>query len=422
MSTAVDDGGVVDEYLVEKFAVSTRYVQEEDRVSSPSSSSREEESSSCEEAWTDEDDDVVREHYVVCDRYSLSSRRRHESVSCGFDCWKDQQGRRRASSSLDDEDNEYCSSSSTALMRRGRLERESLDRLPVRLAKKNLLVTLQGAEGEPRDSNVIDAVKVLATECRLLWAPSEEHAASVALRHATGSWEALTRADFPGSVGRDGENYTYTLGRMSFGLFSPGDVVVSVDSCVATCRHLDVFERQKVVVPESIDRQQKRSELRSYNIQVRFTVKDERASGLTGTINTYGYCVGSRQRAPDALHRLDVWFVAGDLRPDDFNNDEEKSKWADLFGREAQTAREKRSLVTRATLWFVSVALGIQLEPVQPEGVQRYTVARPITGHVDVLFTDDDLRVTRGNRNSLVIMRRRDNDNNKRVSSSARKQ
>ena len=66
----------------------------------------------------------------------------------------------------------------------------------------------------------------------------------------------------------------------------------------------------------------------------------------------------------------------------------------------------RRSVGSRLGLWFASVALGIDLEPPEPRGVQRYTVARPVVGYVDVLYADADLRVTRGNRGSLVVTRR----------------
>ena len=46
------------------------------------------------------------------------------------------------------------------------------------------------------------------------------------------------------------------------------------------------------------------------------------------------------------------------------------------------------------------------LPPAEPDGVQRYTVAKPVLGYVDVLYADADLRVTRGNRGSLVVSRK----------------
>lgn len=378
-------------------------------------------SSSVSSGRDDEDNrrTVERFAYYYMSRDQVHARR-SEAVSCVsfIDCRRRQdvehQRRLRASSSLDDEEEDIDTKSRVwqlPLVRRRHFE--TLDRLPVNLAKKTLLARLEEADGEPRNKRVAAAVEVLAAEWKL-WNESDESLSSPAsaLRQATGRWEALTRADFPGSVGRNKNSkaYTYTLGRMSFGLFSPGDVVLSVERCTATCRPLDLFERP-LSVPDSFAHLP-RSQMRSYNIEVRFVVTDDRAPGLAGTITTYGYCVAGANRAPDASHRLDVWFVAGDLRPDKFDSRSDADKWAALFGTEATQSRQKRSLVTRASLWFVSVALGIQLAPVEPEGVQCYTVARPISGHVDVLFTDGDLRITRGNRSSLVVMRRLGSGNN----------
>lgn len=294
---------------------------------------------------------------------------------------------------------------------RRRARGRALDRLPVKMAKRALLDALDACDGEPRDARVVQAAATLAAEARVLEDQQD------ALRQATGTWRALTRADFPGSVGQRDGAYAYTLGRMSFGLFAPGEVVITVDDSHVIVKHVS----SRPHLPEALAKKiSDKSEVRSYNIEVRFTVDDERAKGLRGTITTYGYCVESPHHADDAAHRLDVWFAAGDLCPDfsccEGNADRAAADvWAGLFGRDADDSTKRRGIVGRATLWLLRVALGIELAPVKPEGVQCYTVARPITGHVDVMYSDDDLRVTRGNRNSLVVMRRSNNDRPRRV-------
>mmetsp|Transcript_5706 Transcript_5706/g.23719 ORF Transcript_5706/g.23719 Transcript_5706/m.23719 type:complete len:258 (-) Transcript_5706:418-1191(-) len=227
------------------------------------------------------------------------------------------------------------------------------------------------------------------------------------MRQAVGRWRALTRAHFPGTLGKrpGSASYAYTLGRVSFGLFAPGDLVIAVDECHNIVRPLDLFERA-AFVPDGV----RRDAVRKYHIKVDFTVLDHpKAGGLRGTITTYGYCAPSEKKADDASHRLDCWFVGGDLAPYDAAamTHDEKRAWADLFGREAKEDERRRTFVSRVGLWFVSVALGINLNPVNPaEGRQSYTVGRPVVGHVDVLYVDENLRVTRGNRNTLVVLQR----------------
>ena len=63
-------------------------------------------------------------------------------------------------------------------------------------------------------------------------------------------------------------------------------------------------------------------------------------------------------------------------------------------------------LLKRATRWLLKVALGIELAPPTVQGLQAYAVAKPMLGFVDVLYADDGLRVTRGNRGSLVVTQR----------------
>ena len=64
------------------------------------------------------------------------------------------------------------------------------------------------------------------------------------------------------------------------------------------------------------------------------------------------------------------------------------------------------ALTKRATRWLLKVALGIELAPPTVQGLQAYAVAKPMLGFVDVLYADDGLRVTRGNRGSLVVTQR----------------
>jgi len=286
------------------------------------------------------------------------------------------------------------------LRRHGAKLDDALSRLPVDLAKRRLLEVLDAAEGEPRDRRVVVAAADLARE----WHPASGDEALVA-RLATGRWTAATRPRFPGEVGKtDAGACRYALGRMSFGLFAPADVVVEVEECRNVVRKL----KNPPPLPDALVSRRIRDrklpvdpkDVRSYDVETRFAVADARGAGLRGALVTRGFCAPAHDAAPDAAHRLDVWFVGGDLYPVD---DGDAEAWSALFGA---AHLPRRSVGSRLGLWFASVALGIDLEPPEPRGVQRYTVARPVVGYVDVLYADADLRVTRGNRGSLVVTRR----------------
>ena len=57
-------------------------------------------------------------------------------------------------------------------------------------------------------------------------------------------------------------------------------------------------------------------------------------------------------------------------------------------------------------LWLMEKGLGITVAPPCDEGVVKYTMARPFAGYVDVLYLDGDVRVGRGNRGSVTVVRR----------------
>ena len=143
---------------------------------------------------------------------------------------------------------------------------------------------------------------------------------------------------------------------------------------------------------------------RSYDVETRFVVSDRRGAGLRGRLLTKGYCVAAPRgaQAPDAGSRLDVWFVGGTVEPISDDPDQ-LQRWEALFGA---SALPPPPLLKRATRWLLKVALGIELAPPTVQGLQAYAVAKPMLGFVDVLYADDGLRVTRGNRGSLVVTQR----------------
>mmetsp|Transcript_20437 Transcript_20437/g.31207 ORF Transcript_20437/g.31207 Transcript_20437/m.31207 type:complete len:369 (+) Transcript_20437:527-1633(+) len=294
----------------------------------------------------------------------------------------------------------------------------ALNELPIDAAKAHLLTVLKAADGEPNDRHVIEAARRLAREDRASQQLYNNDIVPPSTRCAIGTWKALTRAHFPGTLGPDPDcsgAYLYTLGRMSFGLFAPADVIISVlGSCQNIIQPLPKHERINLMMPPAVAQAAKNDKrgiadhIRKYQIKVRFTVKDERGQGLQGIITTYGYCAPASQteKADDASHRLSVWFVGGDLSHDPFTSPEQENLWSELFGTQAQHDHLHRGVFSKATLWFISAALGIKLDPIDNSGYQSYSVQRPVLGYMDILYADEDFRVTRGNRNTLFVLKR----------------
>lgn len=286
-------------------------------------------------------------------------------------------------------------------LRRDRREiPDDLASLPIREAKERLLEALR-EDDEPRSAGVMKRAATLAKEAL------KDHDYKIdPAKQAVGRWRALTRAEFPGAVGKNerGE-YEYALGRMSFGLFDPADVVVAVEDCTNIIQQ----PASKPAVPKALVDARIRarkppidaSSIKSYDIETRFVVSDRRGAGLRGRLLTKGFCVAAPRgaEAQDAGSRLDVWFVGGSVEPIS-DDPKQLMRWEALFG---SNALPPPPLLKKATRWLLRVGLGIELAPPSKQGFQAYCVAKPMLGFVDVLYADDCIRVTRGNRGSLVV-------------------
>lgn len=250
----------------------------------------------------------------------------------------------------------------------------------------------------------------------------EEWSPAYSMDANNGLWRSITTPPFPGKLlpdsNSDGKS-RFTLGRMSFGMFKPTKLVCAVEKIVNIIHqvvdHVDDEEEEEVVV-EVMGKEENQKDAaghniqtewkQSYNIQVMMEI--ETTSGkIPAKLTNYGICF------PKSATRLGVIFSSGILEPD-FDVTKKMALtalWKETFdvgiAREAETQSYASRLLSMVTYKVMNLMMG--LEPPTYDGInlsQTFKIGRPFTGHLDIIYLDDDLRVTRGNKGTIVVAER----------------
>ena len=246
-----------------------------------------------------------------------------------------------------------------------------------------------------------------------------------------GMWLTLSRPNFHDCLGlNEQREYMYTLGRMSFGMYKPTNIVCSVQGTFNPIHRVDSADVDEVEsVPRSLRKEvhEGRTLLRTYNIVTAFSI--EPASPLFGDnspnatvvrpirciMTTYGYILPD----PSTPNRLSVWFTGGTVEVDDEGDADE---WKRIFGGSSAAAaaanagpmappRPGPSLSERAKMLAAKLLLGASVpHGMEEDGSMSFKLKRPVGGHgstyVDTIYLDDTLRIMQGHHGSLFVMAR----------------
>ena len=262
---------------------------------------------------------------------------------------------------------------------------------------KTLMKRHGGSTQHPRVNKILQKLETLN--------PTEQPAQSDLL---LGDFVAHSSPDFPGRVRRCGKNkgrageeevVQYTLGRLSFGIFQPCNLVCTVRAV-----------RNSIEVCDDKELQEECGGRRSYDYPIIMDLTIHAPEGdLQAEIRHEAVCY----EMPDNKKRLGVTFLGGSLTPgyQVRSNPELMEQWKKTFTNAYKKADEERSYFGRVLLgmvkwWFkLSSPTDEDAEKSQFHSV-RYEMKRRPKGHIDVLYLDEELRVTRGNRGTLIVVER----------------
>ena len=218
-----------------------------------------------------------------------------------------------------------------------------------------------------------------------------------------GCFVSLTRPEFPGRIKQEKENEhidQYTLGRMSFNIFQPKDLVCTITHTRNIIKRSP--QEEKVGSTSSTTR------TFSYPLETHMTVHTPKGD-FPASLQMEAFCSSAKQ----PKNRLGVTFVGGTMVPGvDVRSDPKKlALWKEVFANAYEKAEAERSYLSSIMLYFFKWMFQLTT-PTDEEAAQnedssvRFEMKRCPHGHIDVLFLDEDMRITRGNRGTTVILER----------------
>jgi len=239
-----------------------------------------------------------------------------------------------------------------------------------------------------------------------------------------GMWLTLSKPSFFGCLGEnDDGDPMYTLGRMSFDMFSPTNLVCSLQGNFNPVEVVDEEQRKAMLecVPKALREEVEsgKTVLRTYHVVAAFTIEPSSASfadapnkdvhrPIKGIMTTYGYSLPD----PEVPNRHSIWFTGGRIEPN--NNPSDISEWKRLFTLNPP----RHSFGEKAKLLAVKLLMGATIpESMNEDGSLEYTFTRPLGGHgmayVDVIYLDETLRIVRGQRGTVFVFSRLPQKNQK---------
>jgi hypothetical protein len=241
--------------------------------------------------------------------------------------------------------------------------------------------------------------------------------------HLTGTgsiedtWLTLSKPSYFGCLGEnDNGDPMYTMGRMSFDMFSPTNLVCSLQGNFNLVEIVAEEDRKELLdkVPKSLREEVecRKTVLRTYHVVSAFTIEPSSASfpdapnkdvhrPIRGIMTTYGYSLPD----PKNENRHSIWFTGGKIEPNTHPRD--VSDWKRLFTMHPP----KHSFGEKAKLLAVKLLMGATVpDKMAEDGIMSYEFTRPLGGHgmayVDVVYLDETLRIVKGHRGTVMVFSR----------------
>ena len=240
-------------------------------------------------------------------------------------------------------------------------------------AKAALKTALATYNGDTKHQAVVDAIALLSS-----LNPTPNPAQDEILE---GNWLLISAPNFPGRLEDESHRYVYTLGRLAFNKFEPVNLRV-------------VLER----VSQPVFATNKEDEY-SHDIVVEFKIIEQDFPELKGIVKNLAVC------SPVNEDTVQVKFTGGELLPLANQNREQVKQWLKIFGHGKVS---QISLLDRLKFWLVQTMFGIgKVSAIDPDtGKQSFAIDKSPIGKLNLLYLDEELRITKGNRETVLVCQR----------------
>jgi hypothetical protein len=264
--------------------------------------------------------------------------------------------------------------------------------------KAELKALLSANNGCTKDREVVDIIAKLS-ECN----PCPNGFSQ--LDCFPGDYSTLSAPNFPGRIKTTKNNEEnikqYTLGRLSFNIFQPNELICTMKSI------------QNPVHPQhdALEDKDNGTAVFSYHLIVDLTIHTPDGD-LEATLINRGFC----RESEDRDNRMKVTFTGGTLIPGCESTTNDKSMlalWEKTFANAYERANKERSFFGRMYQYCLILFLGLilpkdskHLGSSRFENAFHFDMKRPPKGFFDVLYLDDDMRITKGNRGTVTVLER----------------
>ncbi|MGL5076907.1 MAG: PAP/fibrillin family protein [Waterburya sp.] len=242
-------------------------------------------------------------------------------------------------------------------------------------AKKALFKALKNSGGDTKNEVVVAAIEKLAS-LNPNSAPTENGSL------LEGNWLLINAPNFPNRQEDAQGRYLYTLGRLAFNMFEPVKLLVEIE---------------RVLQPVFLTGD---GNERTHDIVVEFKTINENLPELKGVVKNLAVCW------PKDKDTLQVKFTGGELMPLETKKTSKMKEWLAVFGQEGR--KSQLNLSDQVTSIFVKWLFGIsKASEINPQtGKRVFTMKKSPKGLLKVLYLDDELRITKGNRETVLICQR----------------
>lgn len=210
-----------------------------------------------------------------------------------------------------------------------------------------------------------------------------------------GDFICHTIPEFPGRIKTENkEIIQYTLGRLSFGVFQPHNLVCTIRSVRQSIR---VRLESKTGVFKTYE----------YPVMMDLTIHTPTGQDLPAIVSHFAVCY----ECPKQPKRLKVTFKGSTLTPsrEVLRDPSLLELWMETFQGAYTTAEQQRNILSRTLrsmmAWWFQMTFPDDEEMAQSQDHSvHFEMKRAPRGFLDILYLSDTTRITKGNRGTLVVV------------------